>query len=46
MGITGQFCRIFDIKTEKSEEAIGEDYIKRIADEISYINVPSGDMLF
>ena len=44
LGITGQFCNIGGLKIEKSEETIGKDYIKRIADEISFINVPEGDI--
>ncbi|MBO5552468.1 MAG: HD domain-containing protein [Lachnospiraceae bacterium] len=44
LGLTGQYCRLTDVKIDKSEEAIGEGYIKRIAEEISYINVPAGDI--
>ncbi len=44
LGLTGQYCRLSGVKIEKSEEAIGEGYIKRIAEEISYINVPAGDI--
>ncbi|MCR5734995.1 MAG: HD-GYP domain-containing protein [Lachnospiraceae bacterium] len=44
LGLTGQNCRLSNVKIEKSEEAIGEGYIKRIAEEISYINVPAGDV--
>jgi len=44
LGLTGQYCRLSDVKIDKSEEAIGEGYIKRIAEEISYINVPAGDI--
>ncbi len=44
LGLTGQYCRLSDVKTEESEEAVGEGYIKRIAEEISYINVPVGDI--
>nr|MCR4658110.1 HD-GYP domain-containing protein [Lachnospiraceae bacterium] len=44
IGLTGQYCMFSDVKIEKSEEPIGEGYIKRIAEEISYINVPAGDI--
>lgn len=44
LGLTGHYCRLSDVKIDKSEEEIGEGYIKRIAEEISYINVPAGDI--
>ena len=44
MGLTGEHCRYTDVKTVKSESEAPLDYIPRIAEEISYINVPAGDI--
>ena len=44
VGITGENCRIRDIRTQKSENTIGENYIPRIAEEISFIKGPEGDV--
>lgn len=44
LGLSGKNCHIYDVNIEKSDELIGKDYIPRIADEISYINVPEGDI--
>ena len=38
VGITGENCHIYDIKTEKTSDTIGENDIERIADEKSYID--------
>ena len=43
-GITGENCRISEITVQKSENEIGENVIPRIAEEISYIIGPSGDV--
>lgn len=43
-GITGENCHIHDIEITKLESPIGEHYIERIAEEVSYINVPPGDV--
>ena len=45
IGITGENCRISNISTEKSETQVPQDYIPRIAEEISYIkDAPIGDI--
>lgn len=44
IGITGEHCRIGNVKNTKAEENMPSDYIPRIAEEISYINVPAGDI--
>ena len=44
IGLTGEYCIITDISINKSEEVLPKDYIPRIAEEISYINVPEGDV--
>ncbi|MCR5120110.1 MAG: HD domain-containing protein [Lachnospiraceae bacterium] len=44
LGLTGEHCRIYDVQIEKAEELIGKDYIPRIAEEISFIDGPEGDI--
>ena len=44
LGLTGENCHIYDMRIDKADEKIGADYIPRIAEEISYINVPEGDI--
>ncbi|MCR5310163.1 MAG: HD domain-containing protein [Lachnospiraceae bacterium] len=44
IGITGEHCKIEDISISEAFEDIGEDYIPRIAEKISYIDRPEGDM--
>ena len=44
IGLTGQYCHISHVRIDRAEEEIPEGYIPRIAEEISYINVPAGDI--
>ncbi|MBP5152653.1 MAG: HD domain-containing protein [Lachnospiraceae bacterium] len=44
VGLTGEHCRYSNISTLKAEQDVPEDYIPRIAEEISFINVPAGDI--
>ena len=44
LGLTGKHCLLEDVRIERSEESIGEGYIERIAEEISYIKGPQGDI--
>ena len=44
MGLTGEHCHISDVSIKKSEDSIGAGEIPRIAEEISFINVPAGDI--
>ena len=44
IALTGEHCRYFEIKAVKADQKTRSDYIPRIAEEISYINVPSGDI--
>ena len=44
IGLTGENCCISDVSISKSETPITEDHIERIAEEISYINGPTGDL--
>ncbi len=42
--LTGENCRISNVIADKAETEFSEDYIPRIAEKISYINVPAGDL--
>jgi len=42
--LTGKDCIITDVEVAKTGETIGNGYIPRIAEEISYIDVPQGDI--
>ena len=44
IGLTGTNCHIYDVKIHKDESAVGEGYIPRIAEEISFISGPAGDI--
>ena len=44
IGLTGEHCIINNVEIKKSEEEIDKDFIPRIAEEISYIDVPAGDI--
>ena len=44
IGLTGDNCHIYDVSMSQEEEYVANDYIERIAEEISYINVPAGDI--
>ena len=44
LGFTGENCSISDMTIERSEEMIDESFIPRIAEKISYINGPEGDV--
>ena len=44
VSITGENCEINDISYERSEEAIPEGSIERIAEEITYLNGIEGDI--
>ena len=44
LSLTGEYCTIEDVDIIKTGEIIGDSYIPRIAEEISYINVPEGDI--
>ncbi len=43
IGLTGEYCRIENIMVTKDKE-INEEPIPRIAEEISFIDVPAGDI--
>ncbi len=44
ISFTGAFCRISNVEIEKEETPVPADYIPRIAEEISYITRPDGDI--
>ncbi len=44
LGLTGVNCRLFDVSISTSDEKVPDDYIPRIAEEISYIDGPTGDL--
>lgn len=44
IGLTGKRCQISDVRISRSEKAVGADAIPRIAEEISYIDDPEGDI--
>lgn len=44
IGLTGTHCHISNIRTERSEKEVENNYIHRIAEEISFINSPAGDI--
>ena len=44
LGFTGEHCSISDVMVGRSEEWIADDYIPRIAPEITFIDGPSGDV--
>ena len=44
IGLTGEHCLINNVRLKRSEDTVNENYIKRIAPEISYIDGPEGDL--
>ncbi len=44
IGLTGKNCFISDVSINRAEDQIGADYIPRIAEEVSYIKGPEGDI--
>ena len=44
IGLTGEHCRINNVSIDREENTVPDGYIPRIAEEITYINVPAGDI--
>ncbi|WP_049946229.1 HD-GYP domain-containing protein [Butyrivibrio sp. WCD2001] len=44
MGLTGEYCDISDVSIAKSKDKVAEDYIPRIAEFVSYLDGPEGDV--
>ena len=42
--LTGEHCQISNVSIDRSDEKVPQDYITRIAEEISYIDGPAGDI--
>ena len=44
IGLTGEHCQLTNVSIDRDEETVPNDFIPRIAEEISYIDVPAGDV--
>ncbi len=44
IGLTGEHCQITNVSITRDEQDVPDNYIPRIAEEISYIDVPEGDV--
>ena len=44
ISLAGENCLIEDVRIDRDEERVPDDYITRIADEVSYIDRPEGDI--
>ena len=44
IALTGKNCTISDVRIEKAKEPVPDSYIPRIAEEISFIDAPAGDL--
>lgn len=44
IGLTGEHCHISNVSIKHDDLTVPETYIPRIAEEISYIDVPAGDI--
>lgn len=44
LSLTGEHCSITEVDIKKETNEVTDDYIPRIAEAISYINVPAGDI--
>ena len=44
ISIAGEYCVIDEVSIDRDKESVSDDYITRIADEVSYIERPEGDI--
>ncbi|RKM59208.1 HD-GYP domain-containing protein [Butyrivibrio sp. CB08] len=44
ISLTGDFCHVTNVSISTDAKPVSEDYIKRIAEEITYIDGPVGDL--
>ncbi len=44
IGLTGEHCFLDEIEVSNTEDEVGEDYIERIAKEVTYIDGPEGNV--
>lgn len=44
IGLTGEHCHLLNVSIDRDDQSVPDDYIPRIAEEISYIDAPTGDL--
>ena len=44
IGLTGEHCHLHNVSIDRDNQSVPDDYIPRIAEEISYIDAPTGDL--
>ncbi len=44
IGLTGRNCHFYDVSITAREELVSDNYIMRIADEVTYLKGPEGDV--
>jgi len=44
IGLTGEHCHLLNVSIDRDDQSVPDNYIPRIAEEISYIDVPAGDL--
>lgn len=44
IGLTGEHCHLHNVSIGRDDQSVPDNYIPRIAEEISYIDVPAGDL--
>lgn len=44
IGLTGEHCHLLNVSIGRDDQSVPDDYIPRIAEEISYIDAPTGDL--
>ncbi|MBR4781595.1 MAG: HD-GYP domain-containing protein [Lachnospiraceae bacterium] len=44
ISLTGAYCYLYDISVDRGQTPVKDDHIQRIAEEISYIDGPEGDI--
>ena len=44
LGLTGEHCQIYGVDIKRDEKSVDENFIPRIAEKISFIEGPSGDI--
>lgn len=42
IGLTGEHCHLLNVSIDRDDQSVPDDYIPRIAEEISYIDAPTG----
>lgn len=44
IGLTGEHCHLHNVSIDRDDQSVPDDYIPRIAEEVSYIDGPAGDL--